>query len=300
MRSIGHLPSEENARAFGDFLLVQGMPNDVEPDERGQWAVWVHDDDHLSQAQSLLAEFRENPGNPKYRQASPRAQAQREEEKKEEEAWAKRFHDRRSLWRGAQRRIGWLTATLAAVSVAVFLYKYLRGSDDPLVRALFITDFNVVGNMISYLPGLPEIRSGQVWRLVTPIFLHFGILHIVFNMMWLLHLGGMIETRQGTRLLAALIAVSAVASNLGQYYHAGPSFGGMSGVVYALFGYVWVRSKLDPASGLFIDSTSVIIIVGWFFLCLAQIIPYVANTAHAVGFGVGLVWGFLAARFRRG
>jgi len=34
----------------------------------------------------------------------------------------------------------------------------------------------------------------------------------------------------------------------------------------------------------------------WFFLCLAGVIPNVANVVHTVGFGVGLAWGWSSAQ----
>src|SRR5205085_2056774 len=65
--------------------------------------------------------------------------------------------------------------------------------------------------------GLDAIRRGEVWRLVTPILLHFGIAHLVFNMIWLYQLGGLVELRKGHLAMAAIVLASAVVSNLGEY-----------------------------------------------------------------------------------
>jgi GlpG protein len=131
---------------------------------------------------------------------------------------------------------------------------------------------------------------------VTPIFVHFGVLHILFNMLWLKDLGGMIENRQSPRTLAVLVAAIAVASNVGQFIASGPVFGGMSGVVYGLLGYAWLRGKYDPASGLYVHRQTVVMMVIWFFVCLTGIVGNIANTAHGVGFAVGLVWGLASAK----
>src|SRR5690606_35190828 len=76
---------------------------------------------------------------------------------------------------------------------------------------------------------LYDVLRGQVWRLVTPIFLHFSLIHILFNMMWLYTLGGMIEYVRGSRKLLLQILLYAVAGNVLQLWWSGnPAFGGMS------------------------------------------------------------------------
>ena len=60
--------------------------------------------------------------------------------------------------------------------------------------------------------GLNHILRGEVWRLVTPIFLHTGILHVFFNVWALTLFGTMIEVRRGTLRLAVLVLVAAVGS----------------------------------------------------------------------------------------
>src|SRR6266704_690511 len=97
--------------------------------------------------------------------------------------------------------------------------------------------------------------------------------------------------------LAVLVLVIAALSNFGQYLWQGPIFFGMSGVVYGLVGYIWLRGKFDLTSGLFLHRNTVMMAVIWFVLCLVGVIPHVANAAHSVGFGVGIAWGFISAMF---
>ena len=65
-------------------------------------------------------------------------------------------------------------------------------------------------------------------------------------MFWLHDLGGQIEKRKGPKFFLSFILILALVSNLTQFVISGPAFGGMSGVVYGLFGYVWVKTRLDP------------------------------------------------------
>src|SRR5215831_1261713 len=61
MRLIGHLADEHTARRFGDFLLVQGIQNQLDHEKEGGWAVWVIDEDKLTEASTLLEEYRKQP-----------------------------------------------------------------------------------------------------------------------------------------------------------------------------------------------------------------------------------------------
>ena len=165
------------------------------------------------------------------------------------------------------------------------------GYKDETIRGLFITDFT--GGVVDRT--LPEIRHGELWRLLTPIFIHFGPVHILCNMLWLRDLGSMIEGRQSSWHLAALVLAFAACSNFAQFYVSGPAFGGMSGVVYGLLGYIWIRGKRDPGSGLYLHPSTVLMMIVWFFACYSGFIGRVANTAHAVGLGLGMAWGYLSS-----
>jgi GlpG protein len=300
MRAIGQLPGEQAARVFGDYLMVQGIQNEAEPDDAGQWTVWVLEDDRVAQAQSLLDEFRQHPKDAKYKQAATKAEDLRDRKEQEEKAWQKRFHQRPALWRGGQGRIGWVTAMLTGICVAVALADALLGPGNALIQLLRIQSYREADGLISFESGLHEVFAGQIWRLVTPVFIHFGVLHLLFNMLWLLDLGSLLEDRQSSGRLLVKVLIIATVSNLAQYLASGPQFGGMSGVVFGLFGYVWVRGRLDPGCGLHIDSTSVALMMIWFVLCMTGLVGSVANLAHAAGLGVGVLWGILAAKLNPG
>ncbi len=177
-----------------------------------------------------------------------------------------------------------LTATLIAASIVAGLLTRLGGNADFVYPLL-----------ISVQPGagLPEIRGGELWRLITPIFLHFGLLHIVFNMLWLWDLGGVIESRQGPARLGLLVLAAGVAGNLAEYAWSGPAFGGMSGVVYALLGYVWVQGRFNPRAGLALHRPVVVMMLAWFVICWLGWVGNIANMAHTVGLVSGLALGWI-------
>ena len=82
---------------------------------------------------------------------------------------------------------------------------------------------------------------------MTPVFLHFGWLHITFNCLWLWELGALVEQRLGALVLLGLVVLCGAGSNIAQHLWSGPSlFGGMSGVVYALLGFCWIYNMLLP------------------------------------------------------
>ena len=57
MRSIGEIDNEDKAKRFGDYLLVSGIPCDIEDEEDGTWSIWVHDDDQIEKAEAELQRF---------------------------------------------------------------------------------------------------------------------------------------------------------------------------------------------------------------------------------------------------
>ncbi len=307
MRIIGYLDDEARARAFSDYLYAQGIENEVEPDKDRTWALWIHAEEEMEKAKALLAGYRQNPADTKYQNAGRTAQTLREAKKKEQSDYEKRLKKKQQLFRPMTGYgFGPVTLLLIGISVVVFmLSKY--GNDLKAIHSLYISDWDVplayglvgwngiVTRITAGHEMLPQVQQGELWRVFTPIFVHMSILHILFNMLWLRDLGSMIEARQGSWVLAVLVLVFAAGSNLAQYFVAGPGFGGMSGVVYALIGYIWIRGKLDPGSGLFLHPTTVTMSIIWFFACLFHLVGDVANTTHAAGLVMGMAWGWLSS-----
>lgn len=298
MRLIGHVPSEANATAFSDYLLVEGIGNEIERDKEG-WAVWIHSEDEWRRAAEILTSFLANPADPRFVQQAGKARQIREQAVVEAEAAEGRVYDRRAVFRATMPySVGALTMVIVALCVALSILAW-SGHTERIYRELLMTKIILVdGAPLKPVAGLPEVESGEFWRLLTPAFVHTNVLHLLFNMLWLLDLGSMIESRLGTGRLGLKIIVFGVLSNLAQFLSTGSAyFYGLSGVNYGLFGYMWVRGSLDPRSGLYLHPHTVALMVIWFFVCLMDVIPNlrVANMAHAAGFGLGIVWGFIAS-----
>jgi len=193
-----------------------------------------------------------------------------------------------------------VTMGVVAVVLAIAVGSNL-GSVRSVADLLVLTRYQAAAD-------LPEIRNGEVWRLITPAFLHFGVLHLLFNLSLLTTFGRMVEERKGPWFFIPFVLVADMAGFLGQWGVTrlldprGFAYaGGLSGVLYALVGYIWLKGRLDPADQLDMSQQQ------WGFLMVWLLIGFtglfgVANTTHVVGLVVGLLWalGDMAwFRFRR-
>jgi GlpG protein len=299
MRMIGHLTSERDAQVFSDYLFVQGIDNQIEPDKDNIWTLWVHSEDELDRARTYLAEYQQSHQDPKYQKAKTEATRLKAQIDREERAYRKKMIQSETLRQSlGTMRYGKVSLAIIILCGAVFFLSQF-GRDMAAVRWLFISEHISAPGFVGRLLSLTEVRQGQIWRLITPILLHFNILHFFFNMLWLLDLGSMIEGHRGRGLYITMLLVLAVVSNLAQHLFSGPAFGGMSGVVYGLLGYVWMRGKFDPGSGLALHPHTVIMMLIWFFFCFTGFAGNVANYTHTAGLLTGMAWGYASARTGR-
>lgn len=136
----------------------------------------------------------------------------------------------------------------------------------------------------------------QPWRLISPMLLHFGWLHLVFNVLWWLDLGRRIEC-QSRLLLVVLLLFTSVAANVAQAWQVASLFGGLSGVIYGLLGYIWVMDRYNPVR-YHLPQNILIFMLLWLLLGISGLFPALgfgdmANMAHIGGLVAGVAWGFM-------
>jgi GlpG protein len=294
MRQIGTITNERQLDQLTDFLLTLGIRIQVEPEASG-FAVWALDEDRVAQARDELNRFVQNPDDERYAAAAREADRLRDELIQKEKARKKNVVDVRGQWTVPRAKP--VTILLVLISCAVaFGNGFGEQRDDSITQALLMASEDVNGMYHKVFRPGSDVLRGQIWRLITPIFLHFGPMHLIMNMMALHSLGTLIEMRRGSWRLALMVLAIALPSNVAQYAYEGASFGGMSGVVFGLFGYAWMKSEFDPGSGIVITSTSVALMLGWLVLgmtgLMTNIIGPMANAAHFVGLIVGILLGY--------
>lgn len=154
-----------------------------------------------------------------------------------------------------------------------------------------------------YLPT-DEIRQGKIWGLISSVFVHQALWHLAFNLYWLFVLGTRLERAVGSVRWFALFTSAALVSSAAELTVADTTGIGASGVVYALFGFMWVTRKHYSGFEQVLDPRTVSLFVIWLFGCLIASIAEVwsvGNAAHISGllFGMGCGAWILFIRHRR-
>lgn len=170
-----------------------------------------------------------------------------------------------------------------------------------MLRAMLIVPTEQVGEFIQFTTLEAALRAGQVWRLWTPALLHFSVLHLAFNLLWLWEFGRRIEEVQGRWRLLEGVLILAPLSNVAQWWVGdGPMFGGLSGVVYGLLGYLIVAGRLTRDPRLTLQPALVVILLVFLVFFSTGLTAafglHIANAAHWGGLLAGILWGLARIR----
>jgi membrane associated rhomboid family serine protease len=155
---------------------------------------------------------------------------------------------------------GTVTKTLIGANIAVFVLALISGGSLDALMSAVLTPMHAIGAEIGYLPGYsgvradlfgievaaPMIAGGGYYRMVTAMFLHYGIIHLLFNMVVLWMLGRILERDLGPARFLAVYMLSGLAGSVAVYLFSPEVWtAGASGAVYGLFGLlIMVNRKL--------------------------------------------------------
>ncbi|MBV7562277.1 rhomboid family intramembrane serine protease [Pseudomonas sp. sia0905] len=279
-------PLEKDLAAFITLLGRLGVPHRV-AEQGNEQVLWVPNEEIAAQVRELYTRAPE--GDPNLQPvAAPVASS------------------RPGI--AAQARRSPLTLIVLVLTLLVAVLTW-GGEDYDVVRWLSFVDFHIDGQDVYFGTFAQVVDSGQWWRLLTPMLLHFGILHLAMNSLWYWELGRRIEARQGALMLLLLTLWFGLAANVAQYVYGGPAlFGGLSGVLYGLLGHCWLFQWLAPNAAYRLPRGVLVSMLIWLLICMTGVFELlqfgaIANAAHVGGLVAGCltgaIGGLLARRLAR-
>ncbi len=273
---IGVLRERNAALKFADYLNSIGIKATAKPSFGANYAIFVAREQDISKAKLELLRFGSNPFAKAYNQA---AWAQGKTVKRERTVSSGLGFLSFSMGTYTWSLVS-LTSLIEVLCLGIFVLGLVPSLDAALVGAL------------SWYQWEQVTADFQLWRVLTPIFLHFGILHILFNLVMFEAFARPIERHFGAWKLGYIILTIALVSNILQFIflqsgmgHA--IFGGLSGVVYGVIGYMGVLSRRqDLPHDLRLPPG--LLLVSAIFIAIGFLFSGIANICHLGGLLVGM------------
>lgn len=253
------------AQTFVDYMKTKGIILRIELDSEGNYELYIDSEDEnvIIMVKTEIISYLKDPFAQRYSDASWQIAEKISSD------------DRMSVTFGFSNLIsvGHLTKWVTIICLMVYLLLLIFGSN----------------NILSYL-GYPFNQNYmEFWRYLTPAFIHFSLLHLLSNLVWWWYLGGMIEKYLGSLKLLEILLLTGILANYATGTMFGPNFGGLSGVVYGLMGYVWLYGEKMKSSGIGLDRVVLIISIIWLVAGYTGWLGPIANTAHLIGLIIGLL-----------
>jgi rhomboid protease GluP len=146
----------------------------------------------------------------------------------------------------------------------------------------------------------PRTLNGEPWRIFTAMFLHFGLLHVGFNMWVLWELGRLVERCVGNVGFLLLYLISGLAGSLGSLaWHADVVSAGASGAVFgvcgALLGFLLRRRDTIPL-GVIKSLRGSLLTFLLYNVVFSSLVPGIDMAAHGGGLAAGFCCGLIMSQ----
>ena len=269
------IPLSEDIRPLSRLLWSRNIAHRIS-EKGGHQVIWVGSDPHIQVVQEFYRRYQAGDLDDQVTEPVP------------QRSMSVSHFSLADIWQALLASP--IISMLILISLLVTLLLY--GAEQPVFLVLSM-------GSLAYI-----LESGEYWRLVTPIFVHFGLMHLVFNLLMLWVFGHRIEMRGETLRLVLLVLGSAVLSNSAQYYVSGSGFGGMSGVVFAILAYCWMWDRLNPQHSYGFPAALMGLMMLWLALGFTDVLRWlgfgaIANTAHLVGLIFGFVFAWVVVWIKR-
>jgi GlpG protein len=170
-----------------------------------------------------------------------------------------------------------------------------------IASVILFVGFNLEADVTTWEPyrkwGAPsatDIFNGSYWGLLTSNFLHTQLWHIGFNLYWLWVFGNIIERNSKRLNYIILIVTSGIISSLAQLGFSESTGIGLSGIGYALFGFLFVKSRTAPEYTDCLEQKTITLFLVWLVACFVMTWADVWNVGNAAHVS-GMIWGMTIA-----
>lgn len=143
-----------------------------------------------------------------------------------------------------------------------------------------------------FVPDGYQIWRWWLWGLLTSVFPHGDPIHLGFNLYWQWHLGSRIEQTMGRWWWLFFFVSASIVSSGAQLAVSDDTGIGLSGALYAFFGFMWPASRRYPTYRAFLTRRTVNLLIFWLGLCVVMTwleVWAIGNAAHIAGLLFGLL-----------
>ncbi len=188
----------------------------------------------------------------------------------------------RLKWAARRPSFPLVTWIIIVLCVVIFIAQFLTDR--------FAPSFSI-SNQFAYAPFLTKT---QPWRMLTAVFVHSGLLHILFNMYSLYVMGMVLEPMLGKARFTALFLIGGFAGSVGVAVMATPGTAvvGASGAIFAMMGaFIVIMRKMGINNPQFLIIVAINLVWGFFWSGIAW-------EAHVGGLVIGLALGAVYSAYR--